>query len=34
MDAPKGSDIAQDIAKLVMQNNEDAIKLVEQLKRM
>jgi hypothetical protein len=34
MDAPKGSDIAQDIAKLVMQNNEDAVKLVEQLKRM
>lgn len=34
MDAPKGSDIAQDIAKLVMQGNEDAVKLVEQLKKM
>lgn len=34
MDAPKGSDIAQEIAKSVMKGNEDAIKLVEQLKKM
>lgn len=34
MDAPKGSDIAQEVAKLVMKNNEEALKLVEQLKRM
>ena len=34
MDAPKGADIAQDIAKLVMKNNEEATKLFEQLKKM
>lgn len=34
MDAPKNLDIAQHIAKLVMQNDADAIKLVEQLKKM
>ena len=34
MDAPKGSDIAQSIAKLVMQGDEDATRLVEQLKKM
>lgn len=34
MDAPKGSDVAQEIAKLVMKNSEEAIKLVEQLKKM
>jgi hypothetical protein len=34
MDAPKGSNVAQDIAKLVMKGNEDAINLVEQLKKM
>lgn len=34
MDAPKGSDIAQDVAKLVMKGNEEATKLVEQLKKM
>lgn len=34
MDAPKGSDISQDIAKLVMQGNEEATRLVEQLKKM
>jgi hypothetical protein len=34
MDAPKNSDIAQHIAKLVMQNDAEAVKLVEQLKKM
>jgi hypothetical protein len=34
MDAPKGADIAQDIAKLFMKNNDDAIKFVEQLRKM
>lgn len=34
MDAPKGSDIPQDVAKLVMQGNEEATRLVEQLKKM
>ena len=34
MDAPKGADLAQDIAKLVMQNDDEAIKLFEQLKKM
>lgn len=34
MDAPKGSDIAQDIAKMVMQNDAEATKLFEQLKKM
>jgi len=34
MDAPKGADLAQDVAKLVMQNDDEAIKLFEQLKKM
>ncbi len=34
MDAPKGSSVAQDIAKLVMKGDETAINLVEQLKKM
>lgn len=34
MDAPKGSDVTQDIAKLVMQGNEEATRLIEQLKKM
>lgn len=34
MDSPKGADISAEIARLVMQNNEDAVKLVEQLKKM
>lgn len=34
MDAPKNLDIAQHVAKLVMQNDSEAIKLVEQLKKM
>lgn len=34
MDAPKGSDIASDIAKMVMRGDEEANRLVEQLKKM
>lgn len=34
MDLPKGSDVASEVARLVMQNDEDAVKLVEQLKKM
>jgi hypothetical protein len=34
MDLPKGSNIAQDIAKLVMQGDATAVSLVEQLKKM
>jgi hypothetical protein len=34
MDIPKGSDIKNDIAKLVMQGDATAIALVEQLKKM
>jgi hypothetical protein len=34
MDLPKGSNIAQDIAKLVMQGDATSVALVEQLKKM
>jgi hypothetical protein len=34
MDVPKGSDIKNDIAKLVMQGDATAVSLVEQLKKM
>ena len=34
MDAPKGSDIAKDVATLVMKGNVVATDLVEQLKKM
>lgn len=34
MDLPKGSNISQDIAKLVMQGDATAVSLVEQLKKM
>ena len=34
MDIPKGSDVCQDIAKLVMQGDATAVALVEQLKKM
>jgi hypothetical protein len=34
MDAPKGSDIAKDVATLVMKGDETATSLVEQLKKM
>ena len=34
MDAPKGADIVQTLAKLVMQNDETSVKVLEQLKKM
>jgi hypothetical protein len=34
MDIPKGSNVVQDVAKLVMQGDATAISLVEQLKKM
>jgi len=34
MDAPKGTDIVQTLAKLVMQNDETSVKVLEQLKKM